>query len=127
MGAGPGARFGSAPEVEVEDRQSSARPKGAVSEEGVGASETVVWLKSVHAGLRCSDCGEPPGGSCGAGENCNAVGLILGSPSDGFGHAVVGGEEEYEVGSGRLAPGTQGRGPGWMKECIAGLGGGFGE
>ena len=126
VGASPGASSGAPPEVEVKNGQTGAGPVGAVSDEGGGALEAVVWLESTHGGFGSGERGEPPGGRRGAGKDSEVVSLILRSPSDGFRHAVVWREEKDEVWSGSLAPGARGRGPGWVEERVAGFGGGFG-
>ncbi len=61
VGASPGAGFGAAPEVEVKNGQAGTGTVCAVSEEGRGALEPVIWLESAHGGFRCGERGEPPG------------------------------------------------------------------
>jgi hypothetical protein len=108
VGASPGASSGAPPEVEVKNGQTGAGPVGAVSDEGGGALEAVLWLESTHGGFGSGERGEPPGGRRGAGKDSEVVSLILRSPSDGFRHAVVWREEKDEVWSGSLAPGARG-------------------
>ena len=125
VGASPGAGFEAAPEVEVKNGQAGTGPVGAVGEDCRGALESVIWLESAHGGFRCGERGEPPGGGDGAGEDSYAVRLVLGSPADGFCHAVVWGEEKDEVWPVGLTPGAPRRGPGWVEKRVTGFGSGF--